>query len=89
MCAHTRVLAWMVLFQLILDTLEWLRYNRDEDEATYIKLLEELKDIAAPVMSHMSKALAQRAEGGPRPIILARDGEMGRDRDRGLTALRL
>ena len=67
----------MVLFQLILDTLEWLRYNRDEDEATYIKLLEELKDIAAPVMSHMSKALAQRAEGGPRPIILARDGEMG------------
>jgi hypothetical protein len=59
-----------VHIQVILDTLDWLRYNRDEDEATYIKLLEELKDVAAPVMQHMSKALAQRAAGGPPPIIL-------------------
>ena len=58
-----------VHIQVILDTLDWLRYNRDEDEATYINLLDELKDVAAPVMQHMSKALAQRAAGGPPPII--------------------
>ena len=53
--------------QLIFDTIDWLRYNRDEDEATYSKLLKELKrrrstshdtHVDAPIMPSF-RALCQ------------------------------
>ena len=54
----------------MLELGEWLRFNRNREASAYVEKLDLLKHIAAPVMAHMSKSLANRSDVGVPPTII-------------------